>query len=209
MSASAALCISAPVSLSANVRKNYADDEHPRSNSEACWRIDPFALPQTLQVEAEADGDSDVRYTVDRGGAVMKRTLSCGLPLSMSVPRNCFKGVVARTSQTESGETTVALELLHQDAALSVPLCLSKDLEDVAADWHAWSRRFKLPMLVEDERGVLVTVKNSGGIENRGVKQRRRRVAGVRHRPRFLQRRRTPVIGPVEILRAEEIIART
>jgi len=169
-------------------------------------RVDPYALPQTVRVTSQ---EIPVEYTVDRAGTVMKRTLTCGVPLSMSVPRDCFDGVTARTFEAEDGSTTVTLELLHSDSDLSVPLCSSTSLEEVAADWHSWAQRMALPMLLVDARGELIAVKGKPGVESRDVKPRRRRVAGVRHRPNFLRRRRTPVIGPVEILRAEEIIART
>ncbi|MEL6946110.1 MAG: DUF6101 family protein [Pseudomonadota bacterium] len=183
---------------------------HGRGWGVQTLRMNPYALPQSVQFAAVSNSaNGDVLYTVDHGGAVMKRTLSCGLPVSMSVPKACFEGVVARTFETDSGETSVSLELLHSDIALSVPLCVSKSLEEVAADWHSWSNTLGLPMLLEDERGVLVTVKQRAGVESRTAKPRRRRIAGVRHRPNFLRRRRTPMIGPVEVLRAEEIIART
>ncbi|MEM1039695.1 MAG: DUF6101 family protein [Pseudomonadota bacterium] len=168
-------------------------------------RIDPYALPQTVQM---TDQDTPVEYTVDRAGTVMKRTLTCGLPLSMSVPSDCFDGVAARTFEATDGSTTVTLELLHHDPALSVPLCASGSLEDVAADWHSWAQRMSLPMLLVDERGELIAIKGKPGLASRSVKPRRRRVAGPRHRPNFLRRRRTGIIGPVEVLRAEEIIAR-
>jgi len=168
-------------------------------------RIDPFALPQTVRV---SDKEQAVDYTVDRAGSVMKRMLSCGLPVSMSVPKDCFDGVAARTFECDDGSTTATLELLHSDPALSVPLRASSSLEDVAADWHSWAQRMGLPMLLVDERGELIAVKGKPGVTSRTVKARRRRIAGPKHRPNFLRRRKTPIIGPVEILRAEEIIAR-
>ncbi|WP_204337712.1 DUF6101 family protein, partial [Klebsiella pneumoniae] len=51
------------------------------------------------------------------------------------------------------GDITVTLELMHSDPHLSVPLLVAHDLNDIAADWRAWSNLFKLPMMLVEEDG--------------------------------------------------------
>ena len=50
--------------------------------------------------------------------------------------------------EDDLGDVTVTLELLHTDAMLCVPLLVAGDLDDVAADWRAWSEALGLPMLM-------------------------------------------------------------
>ncbi len=119
-------------------------------------RLDPYALPQKIaydrvapQLSEDARG-KQIEFTLNTKGAVVKCDLNCGLPLSMSLPSRAFLGVAARAYENEDGSHTVTLELLHHDAELSVPLCVSDTVEDAAADWHSWSKRLGLPMLLVD-----------------------------------------------------------
>jgi len=172
-------------------------------------RLDPFLLPQQVSYpRREADTES-VSFTVNIEGAVMKRKLNCGLPLSMALPSKAFRGVAARAYEGEDGKTTVTLELLHRDEAMSVPLLVSDNLDDVAADWHSWSRTLRLPMLMIDVAGTVTTVQNTLGLlKVEEPSPRRRRHNAVKRRPRFLMRRKTGIVSDIEVLSAEEIIAR-
>ncbi len=179
-------------------------------------RLDPYALPQKVSYDRPALSAREpslesrgVEFTLDRSGAVMKRVLDCGLPLSMALPSRAFKGVAARAFENEDGTNTVTLELLHADEDLSVPLCVSEHVEDVAADWHSWSSNLGLPMLLIDEAGMIQVVKSTQSLTSRSSKPRRRRKSSLNPRPLFLRRRKMGMIGPVERISAEEIIART
>ncbi len=173
-------------------------------------RLDPYLLPQKICCERrEKDGES-VTFKVDIDGAVMKRQLNCGLPLSMALPARAFRGVAARAFEGEDGKTTVTLELLHRDEALSVPLLVSDNLDDVAADWHSWSRILRLPMLMIAVDGTISKVQNTFGlVRAEEPAPRRRRHNAVKRRPRFLMRRKTGIVSEVVRLMPEEIIART
>ena len=178
-------------------------------------RLDPYALPQKIsydraapQLSEEARG-KQIEFTLNTKGAVMKCDLSCGLPISMSLPNRAFMGVAARAYENEDGSNTVTLELLHHDADLSVPLCVSNAVEDAAADWHSWSKRLGLPMLLVDEQGNATKIKDHAGVAALTPKPRRRRRSLMPNRPNFMRRRKMGIVGPVERLHAREIIART
>lgn len=177
-------------------------------------RLDPYALPQKMSYDRGGPKLSggirgtEVEFTLNATGAVMKRDLDCGLPLSMALPNKAFMGVAARAYENEDGSNTVTLELLHHDRELSVPLCVSDTVEDAAADWHSWAKRLGLPMLLVDQNGNATVVKDHSGISSQSPKPRRRRASMMPGRPNFLRRRKTGMVGPVVYITAEEIIAR-
>ncbi len=165
-------------------------------------RLDPYQPQHSLTVGAS-------HFKLDRNGLVLKRTLDCGLPLSIAVPARAFEGVAARAVESETGEITVTLELKHRDPALCVPLLYANDMDDISADWHSWSRLMKLPMLVIDaENRTTALTRQLGALMVESPIGRRKRLSGVRHRPNFLRRRKPGMIGPVETLTPAEIIAR-
>lgn len=177
--------------------------------AETEMRLDPYLLPQKTSYARREAGGGHVTFTVDVEGAVMKRRLNCGLPLSMALPAKAFRGVAARAFEDDDGETTVTLELLHRDEAMSVPLLVSDNLDDVAADWHSWSRTLRLPMLIIAVDGAITTVQNTFGlVRAEEPTPRRRRHNAVKRRPRFLMRRKSGVVGDVIKLTPDEIIAR-
>ena len=168
-------------------------------------RLDPYKMPQQVSYGRAKD---DISVTLDNKGAVMKRQLSGGLPLSLALPARAFVGVAARAFEHEDGTMTMTLELLHKDADLSVPLCVSSDVEETACDWHSWARALALPMVMIDENGAQSIVKDAGLLTEQEPQPRRRRFSAIKHRPNFLRRRKAGVVGPVRRLDAREIIAR-
>ncbi|MEM9734543.1 MAG: DUF6101 family protein [Pseudomonadota bacterium] len=189
-------------------------------------RLDPYSLPQRVQRQphshilqtgtgrnpssSQGVGETaGLEFTLNRGGAVMKGALPCGLSLSLALPAKAFRGVAARAWENDDGTMTVTLELLHADPDLSVPLCVSDTVEETAADWHSWAKRFGLPMLLVDEAGEAHTVRDYAGVTSQSPKPRRMRTSSIKHCPQFLRRRRTGMIGPVVRLDAREIIARS
>ena len=165
-------------------------------------RIDPYRLPHRIRF-----GSGATQFNLDRNGAVMRSRLSCGLDISMALPARCFEGVAARVIESADGRLTVTLELKHRDPALSVPLLVACDLDDIAADWHAWSRVLQLPMLIVDAESLARPIATYLGklMINPAMARRKR---WLKRRPFFLRRRKTGVIGKIEKISGEELVAR-
>lgn len=145
-------------------------------------RLDPFRLPQMVSYAAR-DDVGDITLTIDRRGAIMRRTLQMsGMPVVIALPARAFRGVAARAMEDEDGNVTVTLELLHSDPMLSVPLLVADDLDDIAADWRAWAEAFGLPMLLIEADGVARTLEESPAPPSR--RSRRAIVARAASPPR-------------------------
>src|SRR5690606_40408785 len=131
-----------------------------------------------------------------------------GLPVSIALPARAFRGVAARAIEDGEGNVTVTLELMHADPMLSVPLLVAHDLENVAADWRAWSEAFKLPMLLVEADGVARSLDDTFGLVKKAPPtERRKGRVSLQRRPRFLARRKTGELGVRLIVDGEEIIA--
>ena len=62
-------------------------------------RLDPFRLPQVVSY-ATRDDYGDVTFTIDQRGAVIRRVLEMsGLPATVVLPANAFRGVAARAME--------------------------------------------------------------------------------------------------------------
>ena len=171
-------------------------------------RLDPFRLPQAVSY-AGRDDLGDVTFTVDRRGVTMRRVLEGSrLPVSIALPARAFRGVAARAIEDGDGNVTVTLELLHSDPMLSVPLLVAHDLDDVAADWRAWSDAYRLPMLLIEADGEARTLEESLGlVKKRPPAPRRKGRMSIQRRPRFLARRRTGDLGVRLVIDGQEIVA--
>ena len=168
-------------------------------------RLDPYQLPHSVSFGQNKRNS----YKIDRNGAVMKRELNCGLPVSMALPQKAFKGVAARIFEQIDGQIIFTLELHHHDIDLCLPVLVADNLDDIAADWHAWSRLMRLPMLLVDEQNIANSVRKQLGllmVEN--PIERRKRFAMTKNRTWFSRRRKMGNIGLIEKLSAAEIIAR-
>ncbi len=172
-------------------------------------RLDPYRLPQVVTY-AHSDEFGDVLFTIDHRGATIKRRLkNARLPVSIAIPACAFRGVAARAIEEDDGEVTVTLELLHADDTLSVPLLVASDLDDVAADWRAWSEAYGLPMMLVEADGVARVLEDTiGERQQPPVHERRQGSTSVRRRPRFLARRKCGELGLRLVVKGEEIIAR-
>jgi hypothetical protein len=169
------------------------------------FRIDPWRLPMHV-----TNGQTDATaFILDRQGATVRKRLSCGLRLSMALPMRAFRGIAARAIETAPGKCRVSLELHHLDPDLCVPLLAADDFDDIAADWHAWSRLLKLPMLIVDRDNLAQPVTHYLGLMMvRPPLQRRKRYGALKHRPWFLRRRKSGRVGEVTRIGGSEIIAR-
>ena len=165
-------------------------------------RLDPYKGTHRFEV-------GDKTYKVDTTGAIVRKTLPCGLPVSLALPAKAFKGIAAGAVEDKNGEMTVTLELFHHDPELCIPLLRAKDLSDIAADWHSWSRMMSLPMLIRDIQGEASDAQRLlGEIMVETPRERRRRITTLKHRPNFLRRRKKGVVGPVTKISAAELVAR-
>lgn len=165
-------------------------------------RLDPYKAPHQVEL-------GDKSYKVDVRGAVFRKVLSCGLPVNLALPNKAFKGVAARAIEDAQGNVAVTLELHHHDPELCIPLLVADNFDDVAADWHSWSRLMKLPMLIINPDELATSVRNMlGEIMVETPWERRKRITTVKHRPNFLRRRKIGVVGEVVKLTAADIIAR-
>jgi hypothetical protein len=172
-------------------------------------RLDPTRLPQRVSYASYED-NGDVTFTINNRGVVVRRQLKqCGLPFSMVLPARAFQGVAARALENEDGDVTVTLELLHADPALSVPLLVADNLDDIAADWRSWSESYGLPMLLVEADGVARPLEDTlGAVKTRPSTARRRSRSSNKNRPRFLARRKVGGLGCRVVINGNEIIAR-
>lgn len=170
-----------------------------------CFRLDPYAIPDRI-----AFRHGDIHYTLDRTGVSVKMTMpKSGLPLSFALPARSFKGIAAKAVEHEDGSTIVSLELHHSDPELCIPVLVADNLDDIAADWHSWSRLMRLPMIVIGEDGMSQPVRNElGMVMVEDPIARRKRITAYKPRPWFLRRRKVGVVGAVQKITAAEIIAR-
>lgn len=173
-------------------------------------RLDPFRMPQKLTY-CSRDDEGEITFTIDQRGAVIQRLLeSSGLPVTIAIPARLFRGVAARALEDGDGNVTVTLELLHHDPALSVPLLVADDLDDVAADWRAWAEAYGLPMMLIEADGIARSLEESVGaaIKIAKAQQRRQGKSSRSRRPRFLVRRKQGTLGMRLVIGGKEIIAR-
>lgn len=173
--------------------------------SSAFYRLDPYRISERLNF-----AKGDINYTLDRMGVSVKMKLpKSGLPLAFGIPTKAFKGIAARAIENADGSQVVSLELHHVDPDLCIKVLVADNLDDIAADWHSWSRLMKLPMLIVDADGMSKPVRDELGmvmLENPIA--RRKRITAYKPRPWFLKRRKMGVVGEITKLTANEIIAR-
>ncbi len=176
-------------------------------------RVDPNHLPARFRVplagtDARAAVDTEIK--LNRQRAVLRRLVGGKIPVRVSVPLSSYRGIAARLfPPTDSKPLCVALELVHDDPALVLPLFVAHDTDDLVAEWRRWSERLFLPLLIIDETGEEVRVSGRIGAVrfDRQVPRRRGSYFAAR-RPRFLTRRKSGRPGPSPTVSEREIIAR-
>ncbi len=136
------------------------------------------------------------------------RRLPSGIPMAMRLPMAAFEGVAARIVPSADGsdDGMVVIEILHRDPHLSLPLSVAETLDDVIADWRAWSRVLALPMLLVEADGTWRSLETRiGGVTVKPTRPRRRRSVLNKRRPRFLTRRKVGVAKaePVMVAKRE------
>lgn len=181
-------------------------------DGDAGLRLNPSMLPHTFRYHV-SDGPSatpaTAHLTAER--VRIRRALPSGLPAALELPVTAYEAVAVRILPgNEIDSLMVVLELMHTDPALSVPLAVAEDFDGVVADWRAWGRIFRLPLVLVEADGLAHIVENRlGAVTLKSVAPRRRSVLN-RRRPRFLARRQPGRPGPQPVHAGErEIIART
>jgi hypothetical protein len=128
-------------------------------------------------------------------------------PPHVSVPLGAYRGVLL-TSAAGPGDRVV-LRLDHANEELAIPLFDSDDCDDVIADWQAWSRTLRRPLLIADLDGTLIEAQSRlGALTVEPPRARRLNAFFAERRPRFLCRRRVGGLPPGIVHNEDEIIAR-
>jgi hypothetical protein len=177
-------------------------------------RLDPFSLPVRFEAADEAaDGRRRV-IDLHRERVVLRRSVR-GIRMALNMPVAAFRGIAIRPFGVDGEgaapvEITVVLE--HRDPALSLPLFVSAERDDIVAEWQTWGRVLGLPLLVAERDGSLhEPFARLGAVRCEPVTWRRRRRSAVaRRRPsRLLRRRPGKLPADPTVYRDEhEIIAR-
>jgi hypothetical protein len=172
------------------------------------FRLDPHTLP--VRGSARDGGAAHTAFILDRERAIVQRQRHAGATITQTVPLTSYRGVAVRMEPAgAAGHVQIFVELLHTDPALTLPLIVGDEPEDVAADWQAWGRVLNLPLLVIGQDGsVSAPLGDFGGIVTRRPRPRRRHSFFAGRRPRFLTRRKTGHAHATEQLAGREIIAR-
>src|SRR5690606_41195969 len=115
------------------------------------FRLDPASLPVRYDAVLPdgAEGTSDVPASIllDRERIIVRRGVSSGVSMMLTLPTAGFRGVAVRMESAGcAGDIRVHLELVHPDPALTLPLALTDDPEDVLVDWQNWGKALGLPL---------------------------------------------------------------
>jgi len=166
-------------------------------------RLDPFSLPHRFRYDTGSDPRSGramgpAAVFLEKHMASICRRLPSGIPMAMRLPMAAFEGVAVRmvpetigADGVGDGDGLAVVELMHRDPQLSLPLCMARDLAEIAADWKAWARVLGLPMLLVEVDGSWRAIESRiGGVVVDRVKPRRARSVMKGRRPRFLTRRK-------------------
>ncbi|KIZ42222.1 MULTISPECIES: DUF6101 family protein [Rhodopseudomonas] len=163
---------------------------YPAGSSRAL-RLDPLSLPVRFDAQ-DARADGGIRQVELHRERVVLRRQVAGMRMAVNVRVSDFLGVASRGL-----DDARMLVLVHRDPALSIPLCVSADADEIDTAWQSWCEIFALPQLPEDK--------------SREPAQRRRRHNVIKtRRPKFLVRRRPGALlnAPGNYQGEREIIAR-
>jgi hypothetical protein len=173
------------------VRHQTATDGAHAPGSSSALRLDPHSLPVRFAAH-DKRADGAIRHIeLHRTRVVLRREIS-GMRMAINVRVSDFLGVTLRG--LDDGKM---LMLKHRDSALSIPLLVSSDQDEIDMAWQMWSEIFALPQLPEDK------------VCDPAPRRRRRNAIRAR-RPKFLVRRRAGgLLGEAGSYKGErEIIAR-
>jgi hypothetical protein len=176
------------------------------------FALNPFALPQRFAATDDRAEGGTRAIELDRTRVTVSRHVA-GIPMRVALPVGDYLGVAVHLWAGEAGERdAVAVVLEHRDPALSVPLYVAEDGEDVVAEWQLWGRVLGRPLLVVALDGTMrEPFARIGQVVVKPAAPRRRRSGSVgKRRPRILSRRKPGrLTATTPVHRGErEIIAR-
>ena len=164
---------------------------HRASTIVSPWRLDPFSLPARF-ISADAAADEGLRVVdLHRERVVVRRALA-GMRMAVNLPVAAYRGIAIRLDGMRGKlPPIISVTLEHADAALSLPLFVSADADEIVAEWQAWGRVLGLPLLLGEGDGTLREVFARIGRLRIAAPtwRRRRRSAIARRRPSRLLRR--------------------
>lgn len=174
------------------------------------FRLNPVERRHRFQTEIPGSalvGQTSIELD---DGIVVEGILKCGLGTRVTCDETALRGVAAKLSLTDDNTVVAELVLLHRDASLNITVARSNDMEDLAADWQMWARRYNLPLiLIEGDNAEQVISERLGYVEVSNPTPRRPHSMFAARRPRFLTRRKTGHIANDNKRYGREIIART
>ena len=155
-------------------------------------RLDPFTLPVAFAV-TDRTADQRIRLVeLSRERVVLRRVVR-GIKMAVTVPVADYLGIAIRMEPpAHDDEGAVMLVLEHRDPGLSLPLYRAHDGADIVAEWQAWARVLRLPLLVLESDGRLrEAFARIGAVRFAAPTWRRRRRSAIRaRRPSILLRRK-------------------
>jgi len=167
-------------------------------------RLDPFSLPLRFAAE-DAGADEAVRHVELHRERVILRRAVRGMRYKLNLPLTTYLGLLVRQPHSSAcGETAIVLQ--HRDPALSVPLFVASDQDDLTTISETWARVLRLPLLSAEHRQ---SAGHSPALKFAAPIARRRRGAMKGRRPSILLRRKPGRISKQPTIhREDEIIAR-
>ncbi len=118
-------------------------------------------------------------------------------------------GVVLRRKSGTLGHDIFEVAIVFGADQAETPVHLATDDDTVIARWRRYARDLGLKLIIEAQDGTQTACyEQMGGVRLGDVHSRRRIAAMLKHRPRFLTRRRTGKLPAQPVIRRErEIIA--
>jgi hypothetical protein len=173
------------------LRRHIAAGESLPAGSSRAWRLDPRSLPVRFSTE-DRSADGRVRVIeLDRERVLLTRTVS-GILMRLNLPLSNFLGVAMRLVPA-SGDApdAVAIVLEHRDAALSVPLHVADETDQIIADWQLWANVLRRKLLVAEIDGSFREPFATLGMlpVNETIPRRLRRTALRARRQKMFRRR--------------------
>ncbi|MEP2943734.1 MAG: DUF6101 family protein [Hyphomicrobiales bacterium] len=174
------------------------------------FRLNPAKQHQVMRTQVKGSalvGETEFEIS---DGIVVEGKLNCGLTTRVACKASSYRGVAAKLSLSDDDQIVAELILLHSDASLNMPLARSNNMDELAADWQMWGRRFNLALILIEPDGVEQMVSNRlGSLDVKDAKARRPSVFFRSRRPRFLTKRKAGRVDASNRIAGREIIART
>lgn len=189
--------------VGATIRNDWIVD--PQEN----FRLNPATKHHVMRTQIKGSalvGETGFELS---DGLIVEGRLACGLTTRVACKASAFRGVAAKLSLSDDNQIIAELILLHRDTSLNMPLARSNNLDELAADWQMWARRFNVPLILIEPDGVEQMVSNRlGSLDIKHAQTRRPSAFFASRRPRFLTRRKAGHVDQANQIAGREIIAR-